>query len=322
MEIAAALSHLSTFSDVPLTELRESAPLWSDQHLEAGQSLWETGQGTYELGLLLTGQLTVELSGTEVGRVDPGQLVGEASVFTARVPRTASVIAALPSRVLLLSTNDLDLMRGEFPLVYDALLEQALVQIVRRINTTDLELARIAPGDVPAPARREEGVIQRLLKQLTGKRSGVAPIVTPILRSMEGIEGSGDTVLTRLSAAFEPVHVAEGEPIFLEGERGTSVYLIAEGEVDVLRNVPGRSALKLVTLGPGSMFGTGCLVLGGGRRGASCVAATPCWVFEMTHDAYRHLKGGVGRIWREAMMGDLRSQIIQANALLVRYSAD
>ncbi len=320
MEVAEALSRLNTFAEVPLTALQASAPLWCEQRLEQGAALWQSGQGTYELGLLLSGRLSVVVAGTEVGRVDPGQLVGETSVFTARVPRTATILAARDSRVLLLSTGDLDQLRGRLPALYDALLDQALVQIVRRINATDLELARIAPGELPAPRRREEGIIQRLLKQLARDRPGTPPIITPILRSMEGIAGSSEAAVAQLSTHFEPKHVDGGEPIFLEGEHGSSVYLIAEGEVDVLRNMPGRSALGLVTLGAGSMFGTGCLITGGGRRGASCVAASPCWLYELTQDSYRHLKGDIGRLWREAMMGDLRSQIIQANALLLRYS--
>ncbi len=319
MEVAEALSRLNTFAGVPLTALQASAPLWCDQGLERGEALWQSGQGTYELGLLLSGQLSVAVAGTEVGRVDPGQLVGETSAFTARVPRTATILAARDSRVLLLSTGDLDQLRGRLPAVYDALLDQALLQIVRRINATDLELSRIAPGELPAPRRREEGVIRRLLKQLARERPGMPPIITPILRSLEGISGSSEAAVARLSTFFEPRHFDAGEAIFLEGEHGSSVYLIAEGEVDVLRNMPGRSALGLVTLGTGSMFGTGCLIAGG-RRGASCVAASPCWVYELTQDRYRHLKGDIGRLWREAMMGDLRSQIVQANALLLRYS--
>jgi CRP-like cAMP-binding protein len=319
MEIVDALSRLRFFSEVPLNDIKASAHLWNELYLEGGSHLWEEGQGTYELGMLLSGQLSVQLEGAEVGRVDAGQLVGETSVFTARVPRTASVIGAQPCRVLLLSTEDLDHLRGQHPAVYDALLEQALKQIVRRINATDMEIARVAPGEVPTPARREETVINRILSAFGRANTGVAPAVTPILRTMEGIEEAGDAILTRLSTAFEPKHYKEGDPVFLEGEKGSELYLIGEGEVDVLRNVPGRSAIRLVTLGPGSMFGTGGLVLGGGRRTAACVATTPVWAFEMTQSAYVHLKGEPGRIWREALMGDLRSQIIQANNLLLRY---
>jgi len=319
MEIAEALSRLNTFADVPLIDLRGSSTLWRDTRLESGETLWGQGSATFEMGLLLTGQLGAFVNDTEVGRINPGQLVGEASVFTSRVPRSADVAATMEGRVLLIDAEDLALMRGQFPSVYDALLDQALVQIVRRINATDLEIAKLAPGEVPAPERRDENIIQRFFKQIANPSGGITPIVTPILRSMEGMEDVSDALLTRMSAAFEPKRINKDDPLFLEGERGSTVYVIAEGEIDVLRNVPGRNAMKLVTLGPGSLFGTGCLVLGGGRRAASCVATTPAWVFEMTHDSYRHLKGDEGRIWRESLMGALRHQIMQANALLARF---
>jgi len=106
----------------------------------------------------------------------------------------------------------------------------------------------------------------------------------------------------------------------MEGEEGDSAFLVADCDVEVLRNVRGAGSTLLATLGPGSLVGTGSLILGGGRRSASCVSTGRGWVYEMDHATHEALSGQVARAWKEALMGELRDQILFANRILVELA--
>jgi NADH dehydrogenase len=54
---------------------------------------------------------------------------------------------------------------------------------------------------------------------------------------------------------FEP-----GQLVFCEGDRGDWLYVVTEGEVEVLRSVPGRGEQPVRRLGPGECFGEIALV--------------------------------------------------------------
>jgi NADH dehydrogenase len=54
---------------------------------------------------------------------------------------------------------------------------------------------------------------------------------------------------------FEP-----GQVVFREGDRGDWLYIVTEGEVEVLKDVPGRGETSLRRLGVGECFGEIALV--------------------------------------------------------------
>ena len=55
-------------------------------------------------------------------------------------------------------------------------------------------------------------------------------------------------------------HFDKDEVVFREGDRGDRLYIIVEGEVDVVREVDGQRESHLATLGPGACFGEVALV--------------------------------------------------------------
>ncbi|MBL8260497.1 MAG: cyclic nucleotide-binding domain-containing protein [Candidatus Competibacteraceae bacterium] len=61
-----------------------------------------------------------------------------------------------------------------------------------------------------------------------------------------------------------------GQPVFSEGESGASLYIVAEGEVDIMRG--GR---VLETVGPGGIVGELALI-DDKPRSASAIARTDC----------------------------------------------
>jgi len=84
--------------------------------------------------------------------------------------------------------------------------------------------------------------------------------------------------LERLASAMSEVDVEAGDAVVTNGDFGYALYVIEEGEADVV--VEGDDAERV--LGPGDTFGEIALLVTG-RRTATVVARTPMrllWLFD------------------------------------------
>jgi NADH dehydrogenase len=61
-------------------------------------------------------------------------------------------------------------------------------------------------------------------------------------------------------------HFEPGMTIFREGDRGDWLYVVVNGEVEVVRDVPGQGEVSLSRLGPGECFGEIAMVRDGPRN--------------------------------------------------------
>ena len=93
------------------------------------------------------------------------------------------------------------------------------------------------------------------------------------LRASDLFRDLPDDDLDRLATLVEAVHVPEGEPLVREGDPGDALYVIASGELDVVRG-SGADELPLARVGPGSIQGEMSL-LESRPRNATVRAATP-----------------------------------------------
>lgn len=316
--IGDELALLPIFNRTAAFEVRASAPLWSNVRLVPGERLWEQGAAVDQLAILLVGDLAAEVDSVEVGRVMPGEILGEASAFFAGTTRSASLVARRESQVLVLPTPSLRTLRWERSGVYDALLEQGLRTLVRRIRTTDQKIACLAQGGQAAPNRAEPSALARLWRAFRpGGPVTECPPLLPTLRRQPGLRDAETAAVLQIQEAFRPDPVEEGQVLFLENEPGAAAWIVAEGGVDVLRHVRGDRAELLATLGPGDMFGINTLVERGPRT-ASCVAAGAGWLYRLDAEAAGALRGDARLLWRESILGALATQIRLANGALNR----
>ncbi|MBM4390763.1 MAG: cyclic nucleotide-binding domain-containing protein [Deltaproteobacteria bacterium] len=312
------LGDIPWFRRVPRDELRRVGDRFSTERLAAGQLLWGQGEAVSELGILVEGELVASLDGAEVGRVHTPDLVGEASAFFLGATRTATLAADRDATVLVLPTPDLRALRFQRSQVYASLLDQALRALVRRVGRTSREIAKHATGASEQPQRVEPGVLARLWRSLRpGGPSMPCPPLGPLLRRMPGLGDLEPAVGEALVARFKPQSYAEGEVLVLEGEAGDAMWLVADGEIDVLRNVRGDRAELLAKLRSGQQFGANAMIEMGPRT-ASCVAVTAGWLYRMDRDAWDALEGEAATRWRESTLATLASQIRNANGALSR----
>ena len=73
----------------------------------------------------------------------------------------------------------------------------------------------------------------------------------------------------------------DGEIICQEGESGSSCYILIEGMVEVVKNIPGENKKQVIAnLEPEALFGQISLI-DGRRRSATCRAVGKVTVFEL-----------------------------------------
>jgi len=83
---------------------------------------------------------------------------------------------------------------------------------------------------------------------------------------------------------LKEVAFARGQRIFQEGEPGDATYIVAAGQVDIVKRGEDGQEYPVVHLKPGNMFGELALVLRR-PRAASAVAVTDCVCFELDREA-------------------------------------
>lgn len=312
------LIFLPFFRRVSSNDIRATLPLWGQVMLQPGDMLWMEQTAADELAIVTSGELIASVDGVEVGKVLPAEMVGEVSAFFSKQVRSATLIARKPSVLLTLKVEGLRALRWQRNPLYELLLEQANVGLVRRIRNTDMRIAQVANGDIPAPVRSEPSALVRLWKALRpGGPKNECPALAPLLARQPVLRDVEPDLVADLCGGFTATPMSEGEIIFLEGESGEAAYIVADGQVGVMRNVRGQKAEMLATLKAGDQFGLNTLVEKGPRT-ASCVAASAGWLYKMDGAAFNSMRGDGRMVWRECVLASLASQLRNANAALQR----
>lgn len=314
--VAAHLAAALVFERVPRPAVIASAPLWSLKNLVDGQTFCAAGDPGDSVALLVAGEAKAEVDGAEIGRIKLGELVGEASAFFPDGTRSATVTAVGRTTFLVLSGTGLRRLRADRSPVYTALLDRALQELARRVQRTNDRLTRLVEGSHERPVRKDPSALVRLWKSLVpGKPTKPCPSLEPLLRKLPGLGKAPPEALAPLRDAFAARAFAEGEILFLEGEPADSAWMLADGKVDVLRQVRGTRAERLATLSAGDLFGVNALVAKSART-ASCVAITPGYVYRLPSEASAGLKGEALLWWSECVLAVMQAQLRLASGTL------
>ncbi len=81
------------------------------------------------------------------------------------------------------------------------------------------------------------------------------PDTVALLRGVAIFQDLDDGELARVAEVCRVKEFVSGEYVFKEGEAGSRLYLIFEGEVRISRMVPGSGEEALAVLKTGSLFG-------------------------------------------------------------------
>ncbi len=83
-----------------------------------------------------------------------------------------------------------------------------------------------------------------------------------VLTSFDTLAPLGDSGLRAMAPLLDQNTYRAGSQICREGDAGEACYMLAEGTVDVIKNLPDGRRVKLATLPPGTLFGQAGLVPG------------------------------------------------------------
>jgi CRP/FNR family transcriptional regulator, cyclic AMP receptor protein len=96
--------------------------------------------------------------------------------------------------------------------------------------------------------------------------------------------GLGDDVLRELAAGLGTVDLAPGDTIFREGEGGRELFVLLDGEMEVLKHSKRKREARVAVLGPGDWFGE-MSILDVLPRSATVRAIAPAHLLRVTaHD--------------------------------------
>jgi CRP/FNR family transcriptional regulator, cyclic AMP receptor protein len=126
------LAAVPLFEGLSKKQLRRMSSLMTRLELPAGKVLTREGQEGYEFFIVLEGEVEVRQGNRVVVTRGPGEYVGEIALLDKR-PRTATVVAATPVSVEVLSRREFMSLLAAAP----ELSEQILATVAQRLADLD-----------------------------------------------------------------------------------------------------------------------------------------------------------------------------------------
>ena len=109
-----------------------------------------------------------------------------------------------------------------------------------------------------------------------------------LLRKIDLFAQLSDDELNTVGRLLKEHKVAENQPIFAQGDRGDSLYIVTQGRVRIASTDHNGREKVLAFYGPGEFFGD-MAVLSGAPRSASARATTPAQVLQLRKDDFDRL---------------------------------
>lgn len=113
-EREAVIAEVDLFRDLPKPRVKQLAMAAREVSQPAGKALATEGQGALAFHYILDGTATVSRDGHELRTLGPGDYFGEISMIDGR-PRSATVVAAEPMRVLAIPHQDFEQILDDDP---------------------------------------------------------------------------------------------------------------------------------------------------------------------------------------------------------------
>ncbi len=127
------LGRVRLFSACSKKELSLISRVSDEVSVVAGRVLCEEGAIGHEFYLILEGQAAVRKGGRKVATLSPGQYFGEMALLD-RGPRSATVVAETPMRLLVIGQREFSALLDEVPMLAHKLLA-AMAARLREADT-------------------------------------------------------------------------------------------------------------------------------------------------------------------------------------------
>lgn len=138
----AIFQHTPLFAGLDVAARDRLAPYLRDMNLGPGDPVVREGDRGEELFLVLDGRLLVSRQGIQLGLLEPGQHFGEIALAL-DCPRTASVEALTPCRLVALHRDQLDELILRRPELGALILSRLLVHMASQVLDLDARILRL-----------------------------------------------------------------------------------------------------------------------------------------------------------------------------------
>ena len=246
---------------------------------ERGELLVREGAPAERVVLVASGDAEIRRQEAVLGNVGAGELVGEAALLPGTT-YDATVCALAQVFGFTLEAADFALLRNQHAPVAFAVLRE-----LGRVLAGRVRAASDAFGAAEAGARA---------RRRPGAAAPANSVRAALLRDLPFFAPFEDDELAELVGHLYEREVPRGASLFREGDRGDACMVVAEGAVELSVERHGRT-IRLLTLGPGRLFGELSL-LDGGPRTATCTAYEDAVVLELRSRQLEQLLAGESRL--------------------------
>lgn len=287
-----------------------------------GDVIVAQGEPADSLLCVVEGELAIRAGATELGVARAGDVVGEMALFEDST-RSASVIAATDAELLVLTRDGYEKLRDVVHPLAQAVELRALQLQVRRLRGVGDRIAELASGQ-PLAYRRPSDVFFAAVTSLFGRggrfsTERVDPL--PGMRKNPLFADAPEDALVRIAAELTAQAWGPGAFLCTEGEVGDAMYLLEDGDVDVVVATEADRVEHLVTLHRGAAFGMVSLAEDAPRM-SSCIAKTRVVVQRLGKDGWERLVREpflAGTVFRRAMIRAISEQLAYSNGQLQAY---
>jgi CRP/FNR family cyclic AMP-dependent transcriptional regulator len=133
-------------------------------------------------------------------------------------------------------------------------------------------------------------MLERLPRWLNWARDTEHARRVSILSRTPVFAGLPRRLLARLAVQLFEKAYAPGEAVFAEGDPGKGLFVVLDGEIEVVRDI-GQGPQRIVTFGPGTAFGELALI-DDLPRSASALAVTPTRLLILYRSHFEDLVAG------------------------------
>jgi CRP-like cAMP-binding protein len=126
------LHRIPLFAGFDRQHLERLGMLTDEVDVPAGKVLIRQGELGDDLMIIYSGLVAVERNGERVNKLGPGEFFGEIALLE-RGPRTATVTAETPCRLLVINHHDFHAVMEEFP----EIAARVLLTLAHRLRTLD-----------------------------------------------------------------------------------------------------------------------------------------------------------------------------------------
>lgn len=115
--------------------------------------------------------------------------------------------------------------------------------------------------------------------------AGTAGGIESIFTSIELFKGLSGQEVREMVRACKEVRYEPGEVLFKQGDDANALYIVGQGELEVVANSPVGEKVVLAVLGTGTVVGEMSLIEGG-PRSATVEAVSQCRIFRLDHESF------------------------------------